>query len=45
MAAKFKDQAAYENRIIFIADAMPKTGNLAEDSLLGMIKSGADQRI
>jgi len=35
----------YENRIIFLTDAMPNIGALSEDSLLGMTKSNADMKV
>lgn len=35
----------YENRIIILTDAMPNTGELSEDGLLGMIKENANNKI
>lgn len=39
------DQEEYENRIIFITDAMPNTGRTDEDSLLGMTEENAENKI
>ncbi|MGD9128992.1 MAG: VWA domain-containing protein [Candidatus Woesebacteria bacterium] len=39
------DQDEYENRIIFLTDAMPNTGETSEDGLLGMSKSNAANKI
>lgn len=35
----------YENRIIFITDAMPNRGELAKDRLFGMIKDASSRKI
>lgn len=35
----------YENRVLFLTDAMPNTGSLSEDSLLGMVEANAAQRM
>jgi len=44
---KYKDSSPdeYENRIIFLTDAMPNTGNINEDSLLGMTQKNALNKI
>lgn len=39
------DQSEYENRIIFLTDAMPNRGEISEQGLLGMVKENADSRI
>ncbi len=39
------DTNEYENRIIFLTDAMPNAGNTNKDSLLGMVKENADDGI
>ncbi|MBN2459890.1 VWA domain-containing protein [Candidatus Woesearchaeota archaeon] len=39
------DQAEYENRIIFLTDAMPNIGRTDEESLLGMLKSNSDNKL
>ncbi|MGE5329196.1 MAG: VWA domain-containing protein [Deltaproteobacteria bacterium] len=35
----------YENRIIFLTDAMPNTGDVNDQSLLGLTKKSADKKI
>jgi Ca-activated chloride channel family protein len=37
--------SAYENRIIFITDAMPNRGELRKKGLFGMIKSASEKKI
>jgi Ca-activated chloride channel family protein len=39
------DQYEYENRIIFITDAMPNQGETSEQGLLGMTEENANRRI
>jgi Ca-activated chloride channel family protein len=39
------DHSVYENRIIFLTDAMPNLGNLFEDSLVGMVASAAEDKV
>jgi len=39
------DQTEYENRIIFLTDAMPNTGETDKDGLLGMTKDNADNNM
>ncbi len=39
------DPAEYENRIIFLTDAMPNIGETDEDSLLGMLEANADDNL
>ncbi len=39
------DSEEYENRIIFLTDAMPNRGILDEESLFGMTKKNADDKI
>ena len=39
------DQEEYENRIIFLTDAMPNRGATSEQGLLGMTGSNADNKI
>jgi len=40
-----KDPEEYENRIIFLTDAMPNLGRLDKDSLFGMTQENADNNI
>ncbi len=49
-SAMFEDLSAskmegHENRIIFVTDAMPNTGDTSEDGLLGMVTSNADDGV
>ncbi|MFC2068387.1 VWA domain-containing protein [Chloroflexota bacterium] len=39
------DASEYENRIIFLTDAMPNLGDTSEKGLLGMTRGSADQGI
>src|SRR3989338_10754861 len=39
------DQSEYENRIIFITDAMPNIGQISEEGLFGLTKENADNKI
>ncbi|QMU54891.1 MAG: VWA domain-containing protein [Nitrosopumilus sp.] len=39
------NQFEYENRIIFLTDAMPNIGETRDDGLFGMIKDNADKNI
>ncbi len=39
------DQSEYENRIIFLTDAMPNIGVTDEEGLLGMTKKNAENKI
>ncbi len=39
------DQSEYENRIIFLTDAMPNTGETGEDSFLGMLEKNAESHL
>ncbi len=39
------DQSEYENRIIFLTDAMPNLGEIEKDGLFGMIEQNAGQNI
>ncbi len=39
------DPEEYENRIIFLTDAMPNTGDYSERSLLGMVEGNADDGV
>jgi Ca-activated chloride channel family protein len=39
------DPSVYENRIIFLTDAMPNTGQTSDTSLLGMTKGNADKMV
>ncbi|MBD3300514.1 MAG: VWA domain-containing protein [Candidatus Moranbacteria bacterium] len=39
------DQDEYENRIIFLTDAMPNIGAINEDSLLGMTQENAENKL
>ena len=36
------DESNYDNRIIFLTDAMPNTGDINSNSLLGLTKTNAD---
>jgi len=40
-----EDQDEYENRIIFITDAMPNTGDTSEEGLLGITKANSKNRL
>jgi Ca-activated chloride channel family protein len=40
-----KLDSAYENRIIFLTDAMPNRGELSKDKLFGMAKSASEKGI
>ncbi len=42
---KDADQNEYENRIIFLTDAMPNIGETSENGLLGMLKKNAANKI
>jgi len=39
------DRSEYENRIIFLTDAMPNTGDISERGLLGMAGDNADNNL
>ncbi len=39
------DPSEYENRIIFLTDAMPNTGDFSENGLLGIARNNAKNRI
>jgi len=39
------DQNEYENRIIFLTDAMPNTGDFSEGGLLGITKNNSESKI
>ncbi|MBI5066344.1 VWA domain-containing protein [Candidatus Woesearchaeota archaeon] len=39
------DQSEYENRIIFMTDAMPNIGETSETGLFGIMKKNADNKI
>ncbi|MCX6803256.1 MAG: VWA domain-containing protein [Candidatus Diapherotrites archaeon] len=39
------NQDEYENRIIFLTDAMPNTGDISEEGLFGMTKKNADKKV
>ena len=39
------DKAVYENRIIFLTDAMPNLGDTSEEGLLGMMRRNADRGV
>lgn len=39
------NQSEYENRIIFLTDAMPNIGETSETGLFGMMKKNADNKI
>ncbi|MGA1840566.1 MAG: vWA domain-containing protein [bacterium] len=40
-----EDPTVYENRIIFLTDAMPNTGQTSDKSLLGMTRGNADNMV
>ena len=42
---RYKDPTLYENRIIFITDAMPNRGELSEKGLFGMVDRAAKKGI
>ena len=42
---KDSDRSEYENRIIFLTDAMPNTGQISEEGLFGLTKQNADDGI
>ncbi|MFO8101396.1 MAG: VWA domain-containing protein [Dehalococcoidia bacterium] len=39
------DQSDYENRIIFLTDAMPNTGDTSERGLLGMARDNSEENL
>lgn len=39
------NQSEYENRIIFLTDAMPNTGDFSENGLFGMTKANSDAKL
>lgn len=39
------DKTEYENRIIFLTDAMPNLGDTSEEGLFGMIQNNANKKI
>ncbi len=45
--AEFSDvnQSEYENRIIFLTDAMPNLGDTSEEGLLGMTENNANNKV
>jgi len=45
MFDEVKESSDYENRIIFLTDAMPNQGELSEDKLFGMAKSASKKGI
>ena len=45
LAGELKDSNIYENRIIFITDAMPNQGELSEDGLFGLVKGASKDGI
>ena len=45
MEAKMADPAIYENRIIFLTDAMPNRGELGKDGLFAMVRDAAKKGI
>ena len=42
---KDSNQSEYENRIIFLTDAMPNLGDTSENGLFGMIRKNAENKI
>ena len=42
---KDSDQSEYENRIIFLTDAMPNIGTIDDEGLFGMLNDNADSKI
>jgi Ca-activated chloride channel family protein len=42
---KDDDQDEYENRIIFLTDAMPNTGQISEEGLFGLTQNNAEDNI
>ena len=42
---KGDDQDEYENRIIFLTDAMPNTGQISEEGLFGLTQNNAEDNI
>jgi Ca-activated chloride channel family protein len=45
LEANLKDPQSYENRIIFLTDAMPNRGELREEGLFGMVKDASKKGI
>ncbi len=45
LASRYKDPTRYENRIIFLTDAMPNRGELSERGLFGMVRSASEKGI
>ncbi len=41
----FKDPKIYENRVIFLTDAMPNRGELSSDGLFGLVKDASKKGI
>ncbi len=39
------DQNEYENRIIFLTDAMPNVGDISEGGLLGIVKKNSENKL
>jgi len=42
---KIEPNGEYENRIIFLTDAMPNSGELRRDRLFGLARSASDRDI
>ena len=45
LKAKFKDPSTYENRIIFLTDAMPNRGELNQEGLFSIAKNASSKNI
>ncbi len=45
LEAELKDPNIYENRIIFLTDAMPNRGELSEDGLFGLVEKASKEGI
>jgi Ca-activated chloride channel family protein len=43
--SSFKDPKTYENRVIFLTDAMPNRGELSRDGLFGLVKGASEKGI
>ncbi len=43
--SSFKDPKIYENRVIFLTDAMPNRGELSSDGLFGLVKSASEKGV
>lgn len=45
LSSSLKDPTHYENRIIFLTDAMPNRGELSKDGLFGLVQNASEKKI